>query len=148
MPKTKVYELEFKKKIVRLYLEEGRTIKSRNEEYQLGDGTVRKWVRVFREECEINPELKDTKDLYEENRKLRKELEEQKKEIAFLKKAAAFFTKEIDSTTTNSSTSISRSLESDGSCAEWASTPMPIIIIKRSEKQATACEKNRLKIRY
>ncbi len=45
MPKTKVYEPEFKKKIVQLYLEEGRTIKSLNEEFQLGDGTVRKWVR-------------------------------------------------------------------------------------------------------
>ena len=96
MPKTKVYEPEFKKKIVQLYLEEGRTIKSLNEEYQLGDGTVRKWVRAFREECETNPDLYHTKNLYEENRKLRRELEEKKKEIAFLKKAAAFFAKEID----------------------------------------------------
>ena len=63
MPKTKVYEPEFKKKIVQLYLEEGRTIKSLNEEYQLGDGTVRKWVRAFREECETNPDLNDTKNL-------------------------------------------------------------------------------------
>ena len=86
MPKTKVYEPEFKKKIVRLYLEEGRTIKSLNEEYQLGDGTVRKWVRAFREECETDPELNDTKELYEENRKLRRELEEKNKEITFLKK--------------------------------------------------------------
>ena len=88
--------------MVRLYFEEGRTINSQNEEYMLGDGTVRKCVREFRDECEINPKLKDTKDLYEENRKLRKELEEQKKEIAFLKKAAVFFAKEIDSTNTNS----------------------------------------------
>ena len=95
MPKTKIYEQEFKKKIVRLYLEDGRSIKSLNEEYQLGDGTVRKWVRAFREECETNPELTDTKELYEENRKLRRELEEKNKEIAFLKKAAAFFAKEI-----------------------------------------------------
>ena len=51
MPKTKVYEQEFKKKIVWLYLEEGCTIKSLNEEYQLGDGTVCKWVWAFREEC-------------------------------------------------------------------------------------------------
>ena len=96
MPKTKVYEPEFKKKIVQLYLEEGRTIKSLNEEFQLGDGTARKWVRAFREECETNPNLNDTKNLYEENCKLRKELEEKKKELAFLKKAAAFFAKEID----------------------------------------------------
>lgn len=96
MPKTKVYEPEFKKKTVRLYLEQGRTIKSLNEEYQPGDGTVRKRVRAFHEECEADPELKDTKEIYEENRKLRKEPEEQKKEIAFLKKAAAFFAKETD----------------------------------------------------
>lgn len=42
IPKTKIYEPEFKKKIVRLYLEEGCTIKSLVEEYQLGDGTARK----------------------------------------------------------------------------------------------------------
>ena len=94
--KTKVYEPEFKKKIVRLYLEEGCTIKSRNKEYQLGDGTVRKWVRAFREECETAPELNETKELYEENRRRRRELEEKKKEIVFLKKAAVFFAKEID----------------------------------------------------
>lgn len=96
MPKTKVYEPEFKKKIVQLYLEEGRTIKSLNEEFQLGDGTIRKWVRVFHEECETNPDLNNTKKLYEENLRLRRQLEEQKKEIAFLKKAAAFFAKEIE----------------------------------------------------
>ncbi len=96
MPKTKVCEPEFKKKIIQLYLEQGRTIKSLNEEYQLGDGTVRKWVRAFQEECETNPDLKDTKNLYEENRRLRREPEEKKKETAFLKKAAAFFTKETD----------------------------------------------------
>ena len=82
--------------IVRLFLEEGRTVKSINEEYNLGDGTVRKWVKAFHEECETNPELKNTKDIYEENRRLRKELEEMKKENAFLKKAAAFFAKELD----------------------------------------------------
>ena len=82
MPKTKVYEPEFKKKIVQLYLEQGRTIKSLNEEFQLGDGT--------------DPDLNDKKKLYEENRRLRRELAENKKEIAFLKKAAAFFAKEID----------------------------------------------------
>jgi len=96
MPKTKVYEPEFKKKIVQLYLEKGRTIKSLNEEFQLGDGTIRKWVRAFHEECEINPDLNDKKKLFEENLRLRRQLEEQKKEIAFLKKAAAFFAKEIE----------------------------------------------------
>lgn len=35
------YEPEFRQKIVRLVLEEGRTLKSVNEEYNLGEGTVR-----------------------------------------------------------------------------------------------------------
>lgn len=96
MGQHKVFEPEFKKMIVRKFLEEGRTVKSLNEEYNLGDGTVRNWVKAFREECETNPELNEQKDVYEENRRLRKELESLKKENAFLKKAAAFFAKDID----------------------------------------------------
>ena len=95
MTRPRYYEPEFKKQIVRLYLE-GRTVKSLNEEYQLCDGIVRKWVRAYQEECENNPELKNEKESLEEIRRLRKELEELKKENAFLKKAAAFFAKEID----------------------------------------------------
>ena len=81
--------LNSKKKMVRLVLEEGRTIASVNKEYNLGEGTVRSWIRQFEEECEKNPEIKETKDIYEENRRLRKNLEE-------AEKAAAFFAKEID----------------------------------------------------
>lgn len=93
---NKRYEPEFKKKIVKLVLEEGRTISSVNKEFNLGEGTVRSWIRQFDEECETNPDTQNMKDIYEENRKLRKELEEAKKEILFLKKAAAFFAKELD----------------------------------------------------
>ena len=57
------------KKMVRLVLEEGRTIASVNKEYNLGEGTVRSWSRQF---------------------------EEAEKEVRFLKKAAALFAKEID----------------------------------------------------
>lgn len=49
---NKRYEPEFKKKMVRLVLEEGRTIASVNKEYGLGEGTVRSWIRQFEEECE------------------------------------------------------------------------------------------------
>lgn len=93
---SKNYEPEFRQKIVRFVLEEGRTIKSVNEEYSLGEGTVRGWIRKFEEECEMNPDAKDTKNLYEENLKLRKQLAETQKENLFLKKAAAFFAKELD----------------------------------------------------
>ena len=56
---NKRYEPEFKKKMVRLVLEEGRTIASVNKEYGLGEGTVRSWIRQFEEECEKNPETKE-----------------------------------------------------------------------------------------
>jgi len=94
--KPKKYSNEFKQQIVRIALESGRTIKSINNEYNLGEGTVRNWIRLFHEECDSNPVMAEQNDLYEENRRLKKELAEAQKENLFLKKAAAFFAKEID----------------------------------------------------
>ena len=69
------YDEEFKKRIVRMHLEQGRTIKSLSEEYHVSENGI---------------------GYMKENLKLRKELEEMRKENEFLKKAAAFFAKEID----------------------------------------------------
>ena len=63
------YEPEFKKKIVRLHLEEGRTLRGLAEEYGISKASISIWTKQFREECQEN---------------------------GFLKKAAAFFAKEID----------------------------------------------------
>lgn len=90
------YEPEFKQKVLRLYLEEGRSKKSLNEEYNLGQGTLTYWLQQYRKECENNPAKQEESDSYAEARRLRKEIEELKKENDFLKKAAAFFAKEID----------------------------------------------------
>lgn len=90
------YEEEFKKKIVRLHLEEGRTLKSLAEEYGVSKAGISIWLKAYREECETNHESKEEYDYMKENLRLRKELEEIKKENQFLKKAAAFFAKEID----------------------------------------------------
>ena len=62
------YEPEFKKKIVRLHLEEGRTLRGLAEEYGISKASISIWTKQFREECQEND---------------------------FLKKAAAFFAKEI-----------------------------------------------------
>jgi len=94
--KNKHYENEFKKRIVRLHLEEGRTLKSLAAEYNISHGSISNWIKIYREECQVNPQSKEEYDLMSENRKLRKQLEEAKKENEFLKKAAAFFAKEID----------------------------------------------------
>ena len=98
MPQT--YTPEFRKKIIRLHEEEGRTYKSITAEYGVSKASISKWCRNFSEECKekalANPDTPNEMELMRENLKLRKELEEAKKENLFLKKAAAFFAKEID----------------------------------------------------
>ena len=94
------YTPEFKKKIVRLHVEEGRTYKSITAEYGVSKASISKWCTEFSKDCQTkayeNPEIPNEMELMKENLRLRKELEEAKKENLFLKKAAAFFAKEID----------------------------------------------------
>ena len=90
------YDTQLRDKIIRLHLEEGRSVKSLTDEYNLGSGTLRYWLEKHREECKTNPELQNETEALIEIQRLRKELAEAKKENDFLKKAAAFFAKEID----------------------------------------------------
>ena len=98
--KQQHYEQEFKNKIVRLPIEEGRTYKSLTAEYGVSKASISKWCSEFSEECQqkalSNPDAQNNLELMKENNRLRKELEEARKENLFLKKAAAFFAKEID----------------------------------------------------
>lgn len=93
------YEQEFKKKIVRLHLEEGRTYKSITQEYGVSKAAISSWCAQFTKECQIvsqqEPNVCNEAELMKENLRLKRELEEKNKEILFLKKAAAFFAKEI-----------------------------------------------------
>ena len=90
------YTPEFKKKIIRLHEEEGRTYKSITAEYGVSKAAISAWCKQFREECQTSPESKADYNSMKELLKLKRENEELRKEILFLKKAAAFFTKEID----------------------------------------------------
>ena len=94
------YEPEFRKKIVRLHIEQGRTYKSITDEYHVSKASISKWCSEFSKECQSKaqstPDSPNELELMKENQRLRKELEEAKKEALFLKKAAAFFAKEID----------------------------------------------------
>jgi len=90
------YENEFKNKMIRLHLNDGRTLLSLSKEYGVNKATICNWVKTYREECRTNPTKNEEKDYFEENLQLRKQLEELEKENRFLKKAAAFFAKEID----------------------------------------------------
>ena len=77
------YDEEFKKRLVRMHLEEGRTIKSLSEEYQVSENGIGYWLKKYREECSKNPAAQEEYDLMKENLRLRKELEEAKKENEF-----------------------------------------------------------------
>ena len=87
MPQS--YTPEFKKKIVRFHLEEGRTYKSITAEYGVSKASISKWCGEFSEECQAkaitDPESKNEAELMKENLRLRKELEEARKENLFLK---------------------------------------------------------------
>jgi len=89
MPRN--YEPEFKKKIVRLHLEEGRTMKSISIEFGVAKPSISKWCSEFSKECQrkaqSNPECQNEVELMKENLRLRKE--------SLLKKAAAFFAKDL-----------------------------------------------------
>ena len=88
------YDEAFKKKIVRLHLEEGRTLAGLASEYQVSKAATSNWIKFHREECQNSPEAKVDYDYMKENLRLRKQLEEMEKENRFLKKAAAFFAKD------------------------------------------------------
>jgi transposase len=93
---SKYYEPEFKKKIVRLHLEDGRTLKGLAKEYGVSKASISIWVKQFRNECQENEKAQVDYDYMKENLQLKKQLAELQKENDFLKKAAAFFAKEID----------------------------------------------------
>lgn len=69
---------EFKKRLVRMHLEEGRTIKSLSEEYHVSVNGIGYWLKKCREECAKAPAAKEEYDLMKENLIFRKELEEMK----------------------------------------------------------------------
>lgn len=87
---------ETKKKVIKLHIQDGRTIASLAAEYVICHATVSNWIRAYREECQTNDTAKNENELMQEVRQLHQKLAESEKENDFLKKAAAFFAKEID----------------------------------------------------
>ena len=95
MPQT--YTPEFRKKLVRLHEEEGRTYKSITAEYGVSKASISKWCREFSKECRekalLNPDAPNEMELMKENLRLRKELEEAKKGKSLLKKIGGILCK-------------------------------------------------------
>ena len=84
---SKNYEPEFKKKIVRLHLEEGHTLKGLQEEYGVSKASISIWVKQLRNECHSNEQAKEDYDYRKENLSLRRDLVEIQKGNDFLKEA-------------------------------------------------------------
>ena len=56
------YEPEFKKKMVRLHLEDGRSIKSLAAEYGVSEASISNWISQFRTECQTNEQARNDYD--------------------------------------------------------------------------------------
>ena len=56
------YTPEFKKKIIRLHEEEGRTYKSITAEYGVSKASISKWCSEFSKECQTDPQAKEDYD--------------------------------------------------------------------------------------
>lgn len=70
---SQYYEPEFKKKIVRFHLEEGRSLKDFAEEYGVSRASISIWTKQFREECQTNNEAQADYDYMKENLQLKKQ---------------------------------------------------------------------------
>lgn len=55
---SKHYEPEFKNRIVRLHLEDGRTLKSLADEYSISRAIITNWINQYRKECQKNEDAK------------------------------------------------------------------------------------------
>ena len=78
---SQYYEPEFKKKIVRLHLEEGRSLKGLAEEYGVSKASISIWTKQFREECQTNDEAQADYDYMKENLQLKSSLQNSKRKM-------------------------------------------------------------------
>lgn len=89
------YTSEFKKKIIRLHEDEGRTYKSIAAEYGISKSSIYRWCSEFRVECQTILIMKKYYDNMSENLKLKKEIKALRKENLFLKKNSGILRKGI-----------------------------------------------------
>ena len=74
---------ETKKKVVKLHIQDGRTISSLAAEYGICHATVSNWIRAYREECQTNDAAKSENELMQEVRQLRQNLPKLKRKTTY-----------------------------------------------------------------
>ena len=85
---------EFKQNAVQLVVNEGYSITAAAEAVDVGENSLRRWVKQFAPEPkECGPDA-TLEQLLEENKRLRKQLKDAELDREILKKATAYFAKE------------------------------------------------------
>ncbi len=92
--KLKSYTTEFKESAVKLAVDSKQSIPTTAKELEINANTLYTWIsKYYRPKPAGNPG-QGTEHLYDELKRLRKEITQLKEERTILKKAAAFFAKE------------------------------------------------------
>ncbi len=92
MSKQKIYNSEFKESAVKLAIESKRPIAQTAKELGITKSTLYSWVDKYSKPKE--PTMRTDEHLYDELKRLKKDLARVTQERDLLKKAAAYFAKE------------------------------------------------------
>jgi transposase len=91
--KAKSYTAEFKESAVKLAVESGRPLAQTARELGVSKDTLYGWVRQYHQNPRSGQETVNSEHLYEELKRLRREVSILKEERDILVKAAAYFAK-------------------------------------------------------
>jgi len=92
--KNKSYTAEFKESAVKLAVESDQPASVTARELGVNVNTLHTWISKYHRPKETSTVSKGEEHIYDELKRLRKEVSQLKEERAILKKAAAFFAKE------------------------------------------------------
>ena len=92
--KVKNYTAEFKESAVKLAVESDKSVTETARELGVNINTLHTRITKYHRSKVVNQPRKNDEHVYDEVKRLRKELKAIKEEHAILKKAAAFFAKE------------------------------------------------------
>ena len=90
---AKSYIAEFKESAVKLALESRRPVAQTARELGVSKDTLYGWVRQYNGHTQLSQETMKSEPLYEELKRLRREVSMRREERDILKKAAAYFAK-------------------------------------------------------
>jgi transposase len=90
----KLYSSEFKESAIKLALEPGKSIAQTAVDLGIKKNTLYTWIHKYREPKKLSVSANNNEHIYDEVKRLKKELARVTQERDLLKKAAAYFAKE------------------------------------------------------